>query len=482
MEVFIMSMVVRTNTMAMSANSALNKNNSTVAGNLQKLSTGFRINRAADDASGLAVSEKMKAQIKALDQASKNAQDGASLIKTAEGYMGEVHDMLNRIVELAEKSANGTFETKTGEDYGSAATDRKAIQDEVDQLTTEIDRIANTANFNQLKLMDGSLDAGSTTSTGGAGSTGKVTQYSYTSEQIQGKYVKDGDNFVAATAENTTSTTGAVDLYARTGSGTTTYAASDLKDTAETIADASAFATAKANLYTKDGENAVKVADDATFDSNAEYFTLKDDAQGTTTYSASDYTKATGIEATTQEVDAPSNSGGGTASTGTGKALKLQIGETSGATDKLEVSIMNFQTSSLLNDLKTTQVGEGDDAIDIVVKNESDAATTAGIDGLTFNVSNQDAAAVVAEKVRDIINKVSEQRATLGAMENRLDYTMNNLDTASQNITDANSRIRDTDMAKTMMEYTQGNTLTQAAQAMLAQANQAPSQVLQLLQ
>ena len=109
-----MSMVVRTNTMAINANNALNKNNSTVAGNLEKLSTGFKINRAADDASGLAISEKMKAQIKALDTASKNAQDGASLIKTAEGYMGEVHDMLNRIVELAEKSANGTYETVEG--------------------------------------------------------------------------------------------------------------------------------------------------------------------------------------------------------------------------------------------------------------------------------------------------------------------------------------------------------------------------------
>jgi flagellin len=293
------------------------------------LSTGFKINRAADDASGLAISEKMKAQIKALDTASKNAEDGASLIKTAEGYMGEVHDMLNRIVELAEKSANGTYETAEGktaaqEAYGATGVDRQALQDEVDQLTTEIDRIAATANFNELKLMDGSLD----------------------------------------------------------GSG---------------------------------GENA------------------------------------------------------------TGAALKLQIGETSDSADKLEVNIKSFSTKDLFKDLTAKAT------------NASAAYTAASKDGtikdgLTIDVSKQDNASKAAEEVRKVINEVSSRRAELGAMENRIDYTINNLTTASENITDANSRIRDTDMAKTMMQYTQGNTLTQAAQAMLAQANQAPSQVLQLLQ
>ena len=343
-----MSMVVRTNTMALNANNALNKNNSTVAGNLEKLSTGFKINRAADDASGLAISEKMKAQIKALDTASKNAEDGASLIKTAEGYMGEVHDMLNRIVELAEKSANGTYEvggktddtanTKASQEaYGEGKTgiDRQALQDEVDQLCTEIDRIAKTANFNELKLMDGSM-----------------------------------------------------------------------------------------------GSEASKVGD--------------------------------GYKA---------NAG-----------LKLQIGETSDAADKLTVSINSFKTTDLFHSLKTAA---GTGLADIAVGNESAAASNAGFDkttAFTINISNQDVASAAAEKVRDVINDVSAQRASLGAMENRIDYTINNLTTASENITDANSRIRDTDMAKTMMQYTQGNTLTQAAQAMLAQANQAPSSVLQLLQ
>jgi flagellin len=362
MEVFIMSMVVRTNTMALNANNALNKNNSTVAGNLEKLSTGFRINRAADDASGLAISEKMKAQIKALDTASKNAQDGASLIKTAEGYMGEVHDMLNRIVELAEKSANGTYEvskeanynTAATEDFGHAGTDRQALQDEVNQLTAEIDRIASTANFNELKLMDGSMDSS-----------------------------RASRNLVKYTA----------------ASGN----------------DPAAYTTQVANANTNNGADAVKAGSD----------------------------------------------------------LTLQIGETSTASDKLSVSIKSFHTDSLFSGMTAVTNGKY-----MIAHNASSKFSN----GVTLNISNQEMASKVAEKVRDVINDVSSQRASLGALENRLDYTMNNLNTASENITDANSRIRDTDMAKTMMEYTQGNTLTQAAQAMLAQANQAPSSVLQLLQ
>ena len=364
-----MSMVVRTNTMALNANNALNKNNSTVAGNLEKLSTGFKINRAADDASGLAISEKMKAQIKALDTASKNAQDGASLIKTAEGYMGEVHDMLNRIVELAEKSANGTYETvekgAAAESYSNAATDRKALQDEVDQLTAEIDRIAETANFNELKLLDGTMDANNATAT-------RISSYG---------------------SEAADATTGA---FTATAVGTTAT--------------------------------------------------------------------------------------GGTA----GSSLTLQIGETSTASDKLSVNIKSFKTDALFAGLAkagdastpngTVKTSNG--TVNLLQKNNS----SKNENGATLNISNQNAASVVAEEVRNVINEVSSRRASLGALENRLDYTMNNLNTASENITDANSRIRDTDMAKTMMQYTQGNTLTQAAQAMLAQANQAPSSVLQLLQ
>ena len=142
-----MGMVVRTNTMALNAYRQLGMNNSAVAKSLEKLSSGFRINRAGDDAAGLAISEKMKAQITGLETASANAQDGISLIQTAEGNLSEVHSMLNRMVELATKSANGTY----------TVTERQALQDEVDSLLSEIDRISKSANFNGTKLLDGTM-------------------------------------------------------------------------------------------------------------------------------------------------------------------------------------------------------------------------------------------------------------------------------------------------------------------------------------
>ncbi len=181
-----MGMVVRTNVNALNAHRNLNKNNKANAKSLEKLSSGFKINRAGDDASGLAISEKMKAQIKALGTASANADDGISLIQTAEGYMGEIHDMMNRMVELAEKSANGIMKDsgKTGASaYGTgntagtdetlnAGTDRAALQAEMDQLCAEIDRIALTANFNGNKLLNGNLDGASGASVAKADGTG----------------------------------------------------------------------------------------------------------------------------------------------------------------------------------------------------------------------------------------------------------------------------------------------------------------------
>ena len=273
-----MGMVVRTNVMGINANRQLNMNNSAVSKSLEKLSSGFRINRAGDDASGLAISEKMKAQIKGLEQASANAQDAISLVQTAEGATTEIHNMLNRMVELATKSANGTYDTNV---------DRKAIQAEVDSLLAEVDRITDSTNFNGTTLLDGSM-----------------TQ------------------------------------------------------------------------------------------------------------------------------------------------LVLQIGAEQ--SDKITVAVTAL------------------DAQGLSVKNLK-----------VDSVSNANAA---IQTVKTAINKVSTQRANLGAIQNRLENTVNNLDTTAENMTAANSRIRDTDMAKEMMNYTKMNVLTQAAQAMLAQANQQPQSVLQLLQ
>ena len=273
-----MGMVVRTNIMGINANRQLGMNNNQVSKSLEKLSSGYRINRAGDDASGLAISEKMKAQIKGLEQASSNSQDAISLVQTAEGATTEIHNMLNRMVELATKAANGTYDTDV---------DRKAIQDEVDSLVDEIDRICKSTNFNNQKLLDGTMTS-----------------------------------------------------------------------------------------------------------------------------------------------------------------LSLQIGTET--TDTITVGVTALNSTGLtVNNLVLTTIAGANSAIDLV---------------------------------KSAINKVSTERAKLGAVQNRLEYTINNLDTTAENMTAANSRIRDTDMAKEMMNYTKMNVLTQAAQAMLAQANQQPQAVLQLLQ
>ena len=369
-----MGMVVRTNVNALNSHRNLNKNNKANAKSLEKLASGYKINRAGDDASGLAISEKMKAQIKALGTASANCDDGISMIQTTEGYMGEIHDMLNRMVELAEKSANGINEDtgKTGASaYGTdassnlnAGTDRAALQAEMDQLSAEIDRIALTANFNGNKLLNGNLDASS-----GAGAS-------------------------------------------------------------------------------------VVKADGSGFDD---------------TVSA--------------------------------KAISLQIGETSNKADKLTVSIRRMTTDRLFSALNTKVTynnanGSGTTNATLTIANGTTGANTVNVgeaslavgsasswvSGVSINISDQAMASKAAELIRDAINEVSLQRAQLGATQNRLDYTINNLDTAKENMETANSRIRDTDMAKEMMSYTQSNVLTQAAQAMLAQANTQPQNVLQLLQ
>ena len=273
-----MAMVVRTNMMGINANRQLGMNSSQVSKALEKLSSGYKINRAGDDASGLAISEKMKAQIKGLETASSNSQDGISLIQTAEGALTEVHDMLNRMTELATKAANGTM---------ASSVDRSALQAEVSALLAEINRIASNTNFNKINLLSGGLSS-----------------------------------------------------------------------------------------------------------------------------------------------------------------LVLQIGASAAETLTLAISAMN----------------------------------TSGLSIQSVNIGTRSGATSAISLIYAAINKVSTQRAALGAAQNRLEHTINNLDVTAENMTSANSRIRDTDMAKTMMEYTKTNVVTQAAQAMLAQANQQPQAILQLLQ
>ena len=367
-------MRIQHNIMAMNAYRNYTNNTSALSKNLEKLSSGYKINRAGDDAAGLAISEKMRAQITGLETAQKNAKDGISLVQTAEGALTEVHDMLNRMYELAEQSANGTFED---------GTDRTQLQKEVDQLKSEIDRIADSANFNGIKLLDGSMKTGTTV------------------------------NIAADTISGTVNQT---DIQLTTAGGKVDFG------------------------------NAFKKGDNVTI--NGVTYTYASQATGTDGKTFKDFNalksaaKKNGVTI------------GGTSSSATfakaGKDLTLQIGDTSEKFNQLQVSINDCHVDALgLTDMK---------------------------------ISDQDSAATALNSIKSAINYVSDVRGTLGATQNRLDHTINNLSVMQENIQDAESTIRDTDVADEMMAYTKNNILIQSAQAMLAQANQVPQGVLQLLQ
>ena len=404
-----MGMVVRSNIMALNANRQLGLNNSQVSKSLEKLSSGYKINRAGDDASGLAISEKMKAQIKGLETASANSQDGISLVQTAEGALTEVHDMLNRMVELAGKAANGTIDNET---------DRAALQKEMNALLDEIDRIADSTDFNGIKLLNGDL-AGMQITNPTAGLTlnhtngsGPSTKDTYTIDMAGLNFDKDGTVTV--------------------GIGGKSY-----------------DVTVTAGMSHDDFVDALvtEINKDAPTDSAAGAYTASNDSNGTLK-----------LESATAAAAADGVIG---SITMTGKAddagLTLQIGDTGDDFNKVTVTIQNMDSESLgLATLRDTGIMTQD-------------AASAALD-------------LVKNGANSAINTVSSVRADLGAMQNRLEHTINNLDVATENMESANSRIRDTDMAKEMMEYTKQNVLTQAAQAMLAQANQQPQSILQLLQ
>ena len=388
-----MGMVVRSNIMAVNAQRQLGMNNSQVGKALEKLSSGYRINRAGDDASGLAISEKMKAQIKGLDTASLNSQDGISLVQTAEGALTEVHNMLNRMAELATRAANGINED----------SNRASLQKEVAKLQEEIDRISEGTNFNNLKLLDGSQ-----TYAGNKALIGKGT-----ANGVMGLSVEGGN----LSADDTISVTISGDSV-----GTITVTASDNTVVFTTTQTGKGFYSITADVSKVTDESVKKAWAGVTINFSV------DQASTNGTYKAGQ-----------QQFKAGKN-----------KSMQLQIGDTADSFNQLKVSIGDMSSAAL-----------GVDKVDI---------------------SSQDGAAKAIDIIRNAIDRVSSQRASLGATQNRLEYTINNLDTASENLQAANSRIRDTDMAKMMMEYTKMNVLTQSAQAMLAQANQQPQSVLQLLQ
>ena len=389
-----MGMVVRSNIMAVNAQRQLGMNNSQVGKALEKLSSGYRINRAGDDASGLAISEKMKAQIKGLDTASLNSQDGISLVQTAEGALTEVHNMLNRMSELATRAANGINED----------TNRASLQKEVAKLQEEIDRISEGTNFNNLKLLDGSQ-----TYAGNEALIGKGTANGVMGLSVEGGNLSTDDTITVNISGDSV--------------GTITVTASDNTVVFTTTQTGKGFYSITADVSKVTDESIKKAWAGVTIN-----FSVDQACDTTKNYVAGQ-----------QQFTAGKNN-----------SMQLQIGDTADSFNQLKVSIGSMSSAAL-----------GVDKVDI---------------------SSQDGAAKAIDVIRNAIDRVSSQRASLGATQNRLEYTINNLDTASENLQAANSRIRDTDMAKMMMEYTKMNVLTQSAQAMLAQANQQPQSVLQLLQ
>ncbi|AKL93775.1 flagellin protein FliC [Clostridium aceticum] len=381
-------MRINNNLMAMNTHRQLGISNNMGSKSMEKLSSGFRINRAGDDAAGLAISEKMRGQIRGLNQASRNAQDSISLIQTAEGALTETHAILQRMRELAVQSSNDT----------NTEVDRGEIQKEINQLTSEIDRIANTTEFNTQKLLNGDK-AGLRDA-----ATGTVTVQSNTS----------------ATVTATAASTGAL-------------------DTSGTI------------IITRTASGATNLGDDFDLGDPAELSIALNAAGDTLTGFGSDLTLAGLADMQVGESITISIKAADAGNTDATQALTMQIGANSGQTMLIGIDDMRAEALGLRNS------GE---ALDITDSQKATAAITT---------------------INNALERVSAERSKLGAYQNRLEHTIKNLDTSSENLQASESRIRDVDMAKEMMEFTKNNILQQAAQAMLAQANQAPQGVLQLL-
>ncbi len=601
-------MRIQHNIMAMSAYRNYTNNVSAMKKNLEKLSSGYKINRAGDDAAGLAISEKMRAQITGLETAQKNAKDGISLVQTAEGALTEVHDMLNRMVTLATQSANGTYDD---------TTDRAQLQKELDQLRSEINRIADSSNFNGIKLLNGEMDGtGATSETVFTAATVMLLSDIKDGQQVnttpqKGKYSID---FKQAVLSNTSTANATISFHLTNGSSVaiTLTAGSSLegKDLANAILDAinntsdntsiggnatvisdgkvqidgitfnvsvngtklefemdeiptkefaatpisgsvtvsiggaavsfgnassvtssqgeqfqvtveqeavskvgrvyaqASFALTQASIvdgaaikigdttYTfavgsdskfKDAENVIDLTDTpnggsvslhdaavrlaAAAKDNAQFYVGTNVSTGVISLTEKeggiDYNKynLAGSDGLAAANGATAANNATTADWGdliqwgsaeikdtpaTGKSLMLQIGDTAEDFNQLKVDIKDMHTSSM------------------------------GVENIS--IATQEQAAKAIDAIKSAINYVSDVRGTLGATQNRLDHTINNLSVMTENIQDAESTIRDTDVAEEMMAYTKNNILIQSAQAMLAQANQVPQGVLQLLQ
>ncbi len=507
-------MRIQHNIMSMNAYRNFSSNTGALSKNLEKLSSGYRINRAGDDAAGLAISEKMRAQISGLEQAQSNAKSGINLVQTAEGALTEVHSMLNRMVTLANQSANGTFDNET---------DRANLQKEVFQLTSEIDRIADSSNFNGIKLLDGSL--------GNEVTVGKA---------VIGGAALDSDattNIAAKASKFTSGDVGAGDTAGTAAEFTVTYTDADgvsknAKVKYETGSDAAGTLKNIREAISKDSTLS------GMFDvsNEGQKLVLTSKTQGA---HAPQVTGLATSDTASGALGTPAATDGAVAGTGAGKMINLGDGVALAADDSVSIGGKSFvfvanggdtanvpegaigvevgsnaagtqaNLQKALEDngvnsvtVKYTQAASGTDSTLEVTSNGSGLtlqigdtaekfnqlsvsvgdmhASALGIDGI--DISTQEGASAAIDKLKSAINSVSSTRGNLGALQNRLDHTINNLGVMTENIQDAESTVRDVDVAKEMMSYTKNNILVQSAQAMLAQANQVPQGVLQLLQ
>ena len=405
-------MIINHNMPALNTYNRLSANNGATSKSLEKLSSGLRINRAGDDAAGLAISEKMRGQIRGLDQATRNSQDSISMIQTAEGALNETHSILQRMRELAVQAGNDT----------NTDVDRGEIQKEINQLTDEIDRIANTTEFNTQKLLDGSkkgiVDK----------ENSQVTLQVNTKQDIKisgsAPTALASSGVIIITAGSLASAgffsdgTGGAMFTAAVGGGISIYVAGQL-----TTATVTALGNTGATIAINGGT--ITLSGNFASMSSGESITI-------------------GVKAKVDQ------------STKIDDSFSMQIGANSG--QNIIVGINSMKAKDL--NLRQTANGESDVAL---------------------RVGNYYQASGAVTLINNAIETVSAERSKLGALQNRLEHTINNLSASSENLTAAESRVRDVDMAKEMMNFQKNNILSQAAQAMLAQANQQPQGVLQLL-
>jgi flagellin len=486
-------MVVQHNLRAMNANRMLGITQGTLSKSAEKLSSGYKVNRAADDAAGLSISEKMRKQIRGLSQASLNAEDGISAVQTAEGALTEVHDMLQRMNELAVKASNGT----------NALSDRQTIQDEVDQLLTEIDRVSETTKFNEMYMLKGDKDTKTVTvDAHDAGIDGTLTQ-----NTTQATFVMDqlklGDTIKIGGTEYTigSDTQSVKDSIANAAVGELIT----VDGTQYTVVGAGDV-NADKNMLTID-KIQEKIADGSTAIYKGKTLTAmvtKDPATGTLNGIATDdgktvketdvnkpqvVTAAQAYDMIAQELRLASSVGATNTSAQNGK-----LDAATGTVDANKAVTVDAATGKVTYELAkgtvdrkegltfALHVGADADMTNKISVN-IDALDTAGlgIQGLNVKDGTGASATYAIDAIADAVAHVSAQRSLLGAVQNRLEHTINNLDNVVENTTAAESQIRDTDMATEMVKYSNANILSQAGQSMLAQGNQANQGVLSLL-